>query len=377
MSKVVFVVGQKTQAIANEKWFDAIIKEVGINNNDERAVKVGFIDDRWKNEKYDKIWAEHQWDQYLRDPQTKLPYSKLSYPYRNNQSLKAQLSELKKTVWKYETEIKKLNEIKNETDQRTNSLKTKVSELEKCLAEFESKDNEMKKEKVKLQTYVMQANQSINNYKTENEDLKTKVSELEKRLAEFECKNKEIYVRNKVLSYNSKTKQDIKPRNDIADKQKLLRNEFTEHDTNMTNWMVFTQKMNKTYSECKTKTKDIGNENNILWLSLTECKLLWLQQQNQMESIAEILQKLGQRKRELKTYIRNHDNEAKQLNEKYKEQLKNYAQTNETRIKLQNDLKTKLKELNDYCDKENKLNKIQCNMLDVFNTYDIELKEYE
>eukprot|EP01084_Bolivina_argentea_P210741 358602_1 len=64
--QVVFVVGQMVHA-RDSSWYDAIIKEVGFTKG-ERAVKVGFTDDRWKNEKYDKIWTEHQWDQHLRDP---------------------------------------------------------------------------------------------------------------------------------------------------------------------------------------------------------------------------------------------------------------------------------------------------------------------
>eukprot|EP01084_Bolivina_argentea_P217102 368674_1 len=145
----------------------------------------------------------------------------------------------------------------------------------------------------------------------------------------------------------------------------------------MTNWMVFTQKMNKTYSECKTKTKDIGNENNTLWSSFNQCKLLWQQQQNQMESIAEILKKLGQQKRELKMYVSNHGKEAKQSNGIYQTQLKKYKQINETRIKLENELKTTLKKLNECCNSENKLNKNKCDFLDDFNTFNIELKKYE
>eukprot|EP01084_Bolivina_argentea_P298783 514939_1 len=191
--KVVFVVGQKTQI--NEP-FDAIIKEVGTNSYTlERYIKVGFTDHRWRGQGYDKIWTENEWDQYIRDPKTKLPYS----CSKDNVKLLKNVNSLKRTVSKHQAEIVQLN-IRNSKE---NSLKTKLSELQKRLADLEFESKEMKRKNVQLQT--------------ENKAVRTKVSELEKHLAEFECKNNEIYVRNKILSYNSKTKRDIKPRNDIAD----------------------------------------------------------------------------------------------------------------------------------------------------------------
>eukprot|EP01084_Bolivina_argentea_P273207 465328_1 len=150
--KVVFVLGQRVDARDScayyRGWYGAIIKEVGTNQNGKRFVRIGFIDIRWKDEKYDIVWTEDVWNAKIRDPETKLPYSK-----KNN--LKPELSplendiirvkSLKKTVSKHEKEIKKLNTIENETTKRENSLKAKVSELEKRLAEFKSKDNETKK----------------------------------------------------------------------------------------------------------------------------------------------------------------------------------------------------------------------------------------
>eukprot|EP01084_Bolivina_argentea_P298785 514941_1 len=125
--KVVFVVGQIVHA--EDRWYDAIIKEVRTNNIGERVVKVGWINDKWKNEEYDKVWTENEWDQYIRDPKTKLPYScskdnvkllKNDIKHKTNM-----VNSLKRTVSKHQAEIVQLN-IRNSKE---NSLKTKLSEL--------------------------------------------------------------------------------------------------------------------------------------------------------------------------------------------------------------------------------------------------------
>merc|ERR1711933_297630 len=99
-------------------------------------------------------------------------------------------------------------------------------------------------------------------------------------------KQSETYTRNEILSYTSKNKQSIKPRNDIAQKQDTIKNVLSEHNKNMTNWVIFTQKMNNQYNECKNDIEQKQNEYkgpSILLSPYTICKSLWQQQQNQME----------------------------------------------------------------------------------------------
>eukprot|EP01084_Bolivina_argentea_P298788 514944_1 len=72
--QVVFVVGQIVHA-EDSGWYDAIIKEVGTNYTGERYIKIGYTDHRWRGQGYDKIWTENEWDEHIRDPKTKLPYS--------------------------------------------------------------------------------------------------------------------------------------------------------------------------------------------------------------------------------------------------------------------------------------------------------------
>eukprot|EP01084_Bolivina_argentea_P079416 144067_1 len=74
--RVEFEVGQKIEA-RDSKWFDAIIKEVGVDKYGRRVVRVGWLLDKWASERWDKIWSEDQWDKRIRDPETHLPYSQL------------------------------------------------------------------------------------------------------------------------------------------------------------------------------------------------------------------------------------------------------------------------------------------------------------
>merc|ERR1711933_538413 len=99
-------------------------------------------------------------------------------------------------------------------------------------------------------------------------------------------KQSETYTRNEILSYTSKNKQSIKPRNDIAQKQDTIKNVLSEHNKNMTNWDIFTQKMNNQYNECKNDIE---------------------QKQNRMESVAEFLKKLAKQKNELKELVTNNN----------------------------------------------------------------------
>eukprot|EP01084_Bolivina_argentea_P097363 175021_1 len=76
-ARVEFHEGQKVDA-KDGGWHDAIIKQVGQNKYGERCVKVGWLLDQWANARYDKTWAEPEWDKKIRDPETHLPFSKLA-----------------------------------------------------------------------------------------------------------------------------------------------------------------------------------------------------------------------------------------------------------------------------------------------------------
>eukprot|EP01084_Bolivina_argentea_P288495 495162_1 len=106
MSKVVFVVGQKTQII-----YDVIIKEVGRNHTGERYIKIGFTDH--PSPQYDTVLTENVWDEHICDPKTKLPYN---YSKDNITLLKNYIkhktnmvNSLKRTVSKHQAEIVQLN----------------------------------------------------------------------------------------------------------------------------------------------------------------------------------------------------------------------------------------------------------------------------
>eukprot|EP01084_Bolivina_argentea_P133824 236185_1 len=189
---------------------------------------------------------------------------------KRNESLQTENTKLKKNNQLLNLKITRLENYQLETKQNNIQLHKKYKSLNEKVSQLKNQQKQAKPNKIKLEK--------------ENQTLKKQLSELESQLAKFECKENEIYVRDKILSYNSKNKQDINPRHDIDNEQKALNALFDNHDANMSNWMIFSQKMNKTYTNCKNKiTKN--NNNMLLWKSFIECKSLWQKQQNQMELI--------------------------------------------------------------------------------------------
>eukprot|EP01084_Bolivina_argentea_P097362 175019_1 len=156
-ARVEFHEGQKVDA-KDGGWHSAIIKQVGVNQYDQRCVRVGWLLEKWSNAAYDKTWSEDEWDRKIRDPDTKLPYSKLLAIQSSNNKrddddglLKQQYSDLKqdnankeKNIIKLEKQNRKLMQTTVDQEKKHNTLLQKYNKSTRDIVslkeEIEQKD---------------------------------------------------------------------------------------------------------------------------------------------------------------------------------------------------------------------------------------------